>query len=206
MNGAVAYNVYVNAGRTWVWGDGTAGTIQYAFTNTGGPNLYSGSAYGTVPGAQDLAPGVYTDTLAVTMAYRPTGGGAWVSLPPVMLGVRMIVTSECRADTFNLIFGNYDPFSGAALNQSGTVKVYCTKSTPATFSLDNGANPSGAQKRMAVGASFLNYSATLASASGTSTTSLAPIGGGITLNGSVPTAQDVPIGSYIDTLQVLVNY
>jgi spore coat protein U-like protein len=28
----------------------------------------------------------------------------------------------------------------------------------------------------------------------------------VTVNGFVPTAQDVPIGGYIDTLQVVVNY
>jgi spore coat protein U-like protein len=118
----------------------------------------------------------------------------------------MTVISECRVDTFNLTFGPYDPFAAAPLAQTAQVKVYCTKTTPATLSLDNGVNASGLQRRMISGASFLNYAASLATTSSTSTSSLTPLAGGITLNGTVSASQDVKVGSYIDTLQVLVNY
>jgi len=37
MNTTALYNVYIDAGRTLVWGDGTVGTSQYTFSNTGGP-------------------------------------------------------------------------------------------------------------------------------------------------------------------------
>ena len=208
MNATALYNVYIDAGRTLIWGNGTGGTFQYAFTNTGGPNTYSGFAYGQVPGAQDLAPGAYNDSLTVTLAYRPSGGGAWTNLPGVAMPIRMTVVAACRADTFTLTFPTYSPLSVAALPGSSTVRVYCTRTTPATFALDNGANASGVQKRMVNAGNFLLYTATLASGSGTSTTSLAPIGSGIALNASIPAGQDIPAaaGSYLDTLQVVVNY
>jgi spore coat protein U-like protein len=206
MNSVVNYNVFIDAARTQIWGDGSAGTSFYAFTNFFGTFTYSGSAYGTVPGAQDLAPGTYNDVFTATLSYQPGGGGTWTNLTPVNVPVSMNVQPECRADTFDLTFGNYSPLSGSPLNKSTVVKIYCTKNTPATFTLDNGANPSGTQKRMKSGIQFLNYTATLATTSGTSTSALTPIGGGITLNGSVPVAQDVATGAYVDTLQVLVNY
>ncbi len=101
-----------------------------------------------------------------------------------------------------------DRWSAVPLNQTSTVKVYCTRTTtPTLISLNNGANASGLQKRMAGPAgAFLNYKATLAASGGTSTSSLVPISGGITLNGTVPASRDVRIGSYVDTLQALVNY
>ena len=209
MNATALYNVYIDAGRTLIWGDGTAGTLQYAFSNTGGPNTYSGFAYGQVPGAQDLAPGVYNDSLTVTMAYRLViGGGAWTTLPGVAMPIKMTVVAECRADIFSLTFPAYSPLSAVAVPGSSIVKVYCTKNTPATFALDNGANASGVQKRMVNAGNFLNYTATLASGAGTSTTSLAPISGGVALNASIPAGQDIPAAaaSYLDTLQVVVNY
>jgi Spore Coat Protein U domain len=113
-----------------------------------------------------------------------------------------------RADTFAVTFPAYSPLSAVAVPGATTVKVYCTKTTPATFALDNGLNASGVQKRMVNAGNFLNYTATLASASGVSGTSLAPIGGGVALTASIPPGQDLPAAgtSYIDTLQVVVNY
>ncbi|MGZ4778898.1 MAG: spore coat protein U domain-containing protein, partial [Thermoanaerobaculia bacterium] len=35
MSAAAAYNVYTDAGRTLIWGDGTGGSNQDPFTNTG---------------------------------------------------------------------------------------------------------------------------------------------------------------------------
>jgi spore coat protein U-like protein len=206
MNGTADYNVYIEGSHTLIWGNGTAGTNVYAFQSGNGTNDYSGSAFGLVPGAQDLATGAYSDTLTSTLSYRPANGGAWVSRPPVSFPVSMTVTPSCRIDTFTLNFGNYAPLSGTAANQTTPVKVYCTRNTTATFALNNGANPSGLQKRLRSGVNYLNYTATLASGSGTSTSSLVPISGGVTLSGTIPASQDVPIGNFIDTLQVVVNY
>jgi spore coat protein U-like protein len=206
MNALANYNIYVDPTLTVVYGDNTGGTFAYTGSNTSGTNNYSGTVYANAPAGQDLAPGAYSDSLIATLSYQKNGTGAVTTLPGRTVPVSMTVISECRVDTFNLTFGPYNPFTVAPLAQTSQVKVYCTKTTPATLSLDNGVNFSGVQKRMISGASFLNYTATLATLSATSTSSLIPLGGGITLNGSVPASQDVKVGSYIDTLQVLVNY
>jgi spore coat protein U-like protein len=206
MSGTAQYNVYTNATHTQIWGDGTAGTSIYAWFNFGGTNNYSGNAYGFVPGGQDLAQGAYSDTITANLRYRPLAGGAWINVPGVAIPISMNVAAECRVNTFNLTFGTYNPFNAAPLNAAGTVQVYCTRNTPVTLALDNGANPSGPQKRMRTGANYLNYSATLAFTTGTSTSSIVPIRNGIALNGTVPPGQDAAPGNYIDTLQVVVNY
>lgn len=206
--GPIQYNVYTNAGMTTIWGNATAGTSRFTGTNPSGTNTYALTAYARMPGGQDIAPGTYTDTFTVVLRHRLCCGGGFTNLPGQPVGVTMTILPQCRVDTFSLTFPAYSPLNVAALPGSSTVRVYCTKTTPATFALDNGANASGLQKRMVNAGNFLNYTATLASGSGTSTTSLAPIGGGIALNGSIPAGQDVPAlaGSYIDTLQVVVNY
>lgn len=207
MNNLANYNIFVDPTLSTIYGDGTNGTFQYVTSNGSGTNNYSGTVYGNAPAGQDLAPGAYTDSLIATLSYKLTNGtGGTTIKPSVTIPVSMTVISECRVDTFNLTFGAYNPFTVTALAQTSQVKVYCTKTTPATLSLDNGVNASGVQKRMISGASFLNYTAALATTSATSTSSLIPLGGGITLNGTVPASQDVKVGSYIDTLQVLVNY
>jgi len=68
------YNLYTNAARTTVWGDGTLSSATVSGTGRG---LAAGQAvietvYGQVPDVsanQDLAPGVYTDTVRVTVSY-----------------------------------------------------------------------------------------------------------------------------------------
>jgi spore coat protein U-like protein len=207
MSGSAQYNIYTDAAMTIIWGDGTGGSVKDGGVINSNTTA-TVTEYGNVPLSQDLAPGNYTDSLNVTLGYQSTGGGAWTYLSPVVMQVTMTVGTVCRADTFTLAFGAYSPLSAVALPGASTVKVYCTKTTPATFALDNGSNAVGVQKRMVNAGNYLNYTATLAAGSGTSTSSLVPIGGGIALNGSIPAAQDVPAAAtaYIDTLQVVVNY
>lgn len=62
------YNLYRNAGRTQIWGDGTSGTTKY------GPVLVLISTinipiYGSIPAGQDVTAGSYSDTVVVTLNY-----------------------------------------------------------------------------------------------------------------------------------------
>jgi spore coat protein U-like protein len=206
MSSSAQYNIYTDAAMTIIWGNGNGGSAKDGGTINGGTATVT--EYGNVPLSQDLAPGTYTDSLTVTMTYQKTTGGTVTTVPGTTMQVTMTVGPVCRADTFTLPFGAYSPLSAVALAGASTVKVYCTKTTPATFALDNGSHALGAQKRMVNAGNYLNYTATLATGSGTSTSSLVPIGGGIALNGSIPALQDVPAAAtaYVDTLQVIVNY
>lgn len=65
----LAYNLYVDMGRSIVWGDGSGGTQTVAGTVPvgGGANH---PAFGRVPGGQSaVEPGLYTDSVTVTVEF-----------------------------------------------------------------------------------------------------------------------------------------
>jgi spore coat protein U-like protein len=69
---SMQYNLYINAARTQVWGDGTGVTAKVSDShfNIVGTSHYSYTAYGRIPALQDLAPGTYADTITVTLNYQ----------------------------------------------------------------------------------------------------------------------------------------
>jgi spore coat protein U-like protein len=203
------YNLYLDAAGSQIWGDSNAGTYTYDVYNSTPQNKdFADFIYGIMPSGQDLAVGSYTDTVFATLSYSNNLGGPYTSLSPVAISVTATVVRECRVDAFNLLFGNYDPLSMTATTATSPVKVYCTKgSAPLSATLDTGANPNGAQPRMvSVAGTFLNYNPALGSTAGSSTSSFVPINNGFPLNGTIPAGQDVPVGSYLDTLQATINY
>ncbi len=68
------YNLYTTAARNTVWGDGTRSSTTVSGMGHGmsiGQAIVE-TVYGQVPdiaGNQDLAPGLYTDTIRVTVSY-----------------------------------------------------------------------------------------------------------------------------------------
>jgi spore coat protein U-like protein len=67
------YNLFYDAAFTQIRGDGTGGSQQGGATLTvsrGTPTATATSViYGRIPAGQDVAPGVYTDTIVVTITY-----------------------------------------------------------------------------------------------------------------------------------------
>ncbi|MGS0741488.1 Csu type fimbrial protein [Glaciimonas sp. GG7] len=65
------YNMYVDATRLQVWGNGNAGT--YALGNSYligfGPVTNNYTVYGRIPGSQSKPAGTYTDSVIVTVTY-----------------------------------------------------------------------------------------------------------------------------------------
>lgn len=60
------YNLFTDAQRLTVWGDGTAGTSTVSATATGG----SYTVYGMIPALQKtVGAGSYSDTITVTVTY-----------------------------------------------------------------------------------------------------------------------------------------
>jgi spore coat protein U-like protein len=61
----LGYNLYQDAARTVVWGDGTPPSR----TLTGTRRRVTYTIYGRIPAGQWVAAGVYTDTITVTLLY-----------------------------------------------------------------------------------------------------------------------------------------
>lgn len=70
IGGAVglAYNLYLDAGRSAVWGDGTGGSAPYGplRPDEGTTTI---PVYGRVPAGQDVPAGAYADTVTVTLQF-----------------------------------------------------------------------------------------------------------------------------------------
>ena len=136
------------------------------------------------------------------------------------LTVSATVTNNCTISTAALAFGSYDPVAANAasnLDGTGRLTVACTKGATATIGLGNGSNASGSNRRMSDGGSnYLAYE--LYSDSGRSTVwntgsgMLSPVAApskvarDFTVYGRISSNQDVPAGSYGDTVVATVNF
>lgn len=71
QNGAetMAYNLFLDAGFTQVWGDGTGGTTTYFLHNPPNRTDVQVPVYSRIPAGQDVAVGNYSDTVVVTLEY-----------------------------------------------------------------------------------------------------------------------------------------
>jgi spore coat protein U-like protein len=149
------------------------------------------------------------------------GTSASAATATANLGVSATVTNNCTISTAALAFGSYDPVVAHAstnLDGTGTVIVACTKGATATIGLGLGSNASGTVRRMKDGGT--NYIAyELYQDSGRSTV-WGTAGGALlspgaapsktarnfTVYGRVASNQDVPAGSYNDTVVATVNF
>jgi len=61
------YNLFVNAGRSTVWGDGAAGTSTVFLKNVKKNRPGIVTIYGRIPPGQDVSVGAYSDSLTVTI-------------------------------------------------------------------------------------------------------------------------------------------
>jgi spore coat protein U-like protein len=61
----LGYNLYVDATRAVVWGDGTAGSAAVPGLGTAANH----TVYGRIPGIQNVDVGSYTDTITITLTF-----------------------------------------------------------------------------------------------------------------------------------------
>ena len=66
---ALAYNIYLDAARSRVWGDATAGTSVFSLFRPSGRLRQSFPVYGRLFAGQDVDPGTYSDNLLVTIIF-----------------------------------------------------------------------------------------------------------------------------------------
>jgi len=138
------------------------------------------------------------------------------------LSVSATINNNCTITTAAVGFPAYDPIVTHAAapddSTSGSVTITCTKGSATTIGLGLGANASGSQMRMLNGTTnFLNYAlyqdsghATLWGNSGAGL--LSPVAAPskaprtFTVYGRIPAGQDLPAGTYTDTVVATVNF
>jgi spore coat protein U-like protein len=137
------------------------------------------------------------------------------------LALSASVSNNCTISTSAVGFGSYDPVvvnATANLDGTGTVSIACTKGATTTIGLDLGSNASGSVRRLTDGSSnYLTYE--LYQDSGRSTV-WGNAGAGLftpvaapsrtlrsfTAYGRVAGSQDVPAGTFTDTVTATVNF
>jgi spore coat protein U domain-containing protein, fimbrial subunit CupE1/2/3/6 len=141
------------------------------------------------------------------------------------LSVTASVTANCTIATTPVAFGAYDPITtnaSTALNGSGSVSITCTSGASATVTLGQGSNANAGStdtaplRRMSDGGTnFLSYSlyqdtGRTTAWGNTGPTGVASTGTGavasLTVYGAVSGGQNVPAGSYTDTVVATVTF
>jgi spore coat protein U-like protein len=126
------------------------------------------------------------------------------------------VAANCTISAGALAFGAYEPVvtnASTDLDQTSTISVACTKGSTGVVSLDNGANFSSG-RRMKAGANYLGYEmyndsgrTTVWNSSNTvSYTAASKAASSLTVYGRVAAGQDVPVGSYSDTVVATITF
>jgi len=122
--------------------------------------------------------------------------------------------ASCTLTITNVAFGDYDVFTKTKTKSNGKVKVKCSATETYTILLSAGSG-TFASRVMLAGSYRLDYNLYVDSAhtmiwgdgtSGTSTVSSTDTGATYTVYGLVPALQNVPVGSYSDTITVTVTY
>ncbi len=149
-------------------------------------------------------------------------GAAFAGTATVNVGVSANIANNCTVGNVSAIAFTYDPIvanhSSPAV-ATGTIDVTCTSGAPWTLDLDNGLNNGhvtlSQNRAMNSGSNYLSYD--IYSDSGHSTVWLSGSGKDVTGTGSgaaqtqtmygqVPAAQNVPAGTYNDTVVATVNF
>jgi spore coat protein U-like protein len=65
----LSYNLYRDAARTSIWGDGTGGTSTYTNANPSNNSDIIVTIFGRVPAGQDVTAGSYSDTVSAVINF-----------------------------------------------------------------------------------------------------------------------------------------
>lgn len=146
-------------------------------------------------------------------------GSAFAATTTTTFQVTATVLSACSLNAGTLAFGNYSPASGTDTDASSTINVTCTLLTPYTLKLNGGSVANNINGRMmdAGAATDLGYQLynnagrTTVWGDGTTGSTVASTGLGLvarqhTVYGRIVAGQDVPTGSYVDTITVSLDF
>jgi spore coat protein U-like protein len=157
---------------------------------------------------------------AVAFVATPAHAGSATS----DMSVTMSVGNNCTISAGTLAFGAYDPVSAnatTAKDGAATLAVNCTNGSTATITLGQGSNADVAStdaaplRRAISGSDYLSYALFSDSGRTTAWGNTAGTGAGytgtggstnVTVYGRVPAGQNVPYGSYSDTVVTTITF
>lgn len=119
----------------------------------------------------------------------------------------------CSVQSNGVAFGAYDTLSSAPLDGAGSVRVDCDTETSFTVALGAGSG-SHEQRTMTDGQSILLYnlytegsrSIVWGDGAGFDLVSATGTGVDLTVFGRIPARQNIPAGTYVDTITVTISY
>ncbi len=126
--------------------------------------------------------------------------------------------NSCTLSATAVTFGNYNVFKTSATLVNGSVSFKCTVSAAITIQLNKGSSSSFNPRTMKLTTNVLDYNLYLNAAlttiwgdgtGGSSTYSNSAPGTGtvtVTVYGSIPALQNVPSGSYSDTITATITF
>jgi len=160
---------------------------------------------------------------AFAIGATTVGIDAYAGTATSNLSVGATVAANCSITTTAVSFGSYDPVSANAaadLDATGAVNVNCTSGSAATITLGQGSNADSGStdaapvRRMKDGATnylaYQLYSDSGRSAVWENVTGVSHTGTGaavaVSVYGRVTAAQNVPAGTYADTVVATVSF
>jgi spore coat protein U-like protein len=122
--------------------------------------------------------------------------------------------AECSLGVIGLAFGSYDPFATLDTDITGNVSVTCDAETSVQISFSAGFGPFAARQMRSGGHSlFYNLFTDPSRLSlwgdgspGTHLVSFSGTAGSQTVYGRIPAGQNVPVGTYGDTITVTLTF
>lgn len=136
-------------------------------------------------------------------------------------------SQSCSTSATGLVFGSYQPLAGSTSGTVGNVTITCNPGLVSllisyTVSLGTGGSGSYVTRTLSAGGGRLNYqiykdalytqvwgdgtSGSTSVTDGYVLAALGPVSKNYPAYGLISASQRVPIGSYIDTITVLVSY
>jgi spore coat protein U-like protein len=237
----VQHELYSDANRTVVWGSWGHGATVYgsggvSYNMTlpvlGGTVSQDFTVYGQFKAGQSTAPpGTYswsTTSPEINYGILPISCALPLGLFNASAGSSpwtATIGANCNVSTSPVNFGSASLLT-ANIDATGTVSAQCTSNSPFSIGLDNGANASGGQRRMRLGATSSYVSYNLYTDTGrsqpwsTSGSATACSGGAgscslgtgdatvqsVTVYGRVPPQTSPAPGAYADSVVVTVTY
>lgn len=145
-------------------------------------------------------------------------GGASAATSTATFSISTTVIKACAISATPLSFGTYDPTAVAADDATSTIDVKCTNGTLYNVGLNAGgsAGASVTSRKMSGGGKTLDYSLyqdtaratnwgnTVGSDAVSGTAGVAATS--LTVYGRIPAGQNVPVGSFADTVTATIAY